>query len=578
MTEFRVWAPHAEEVVLDLAGRGVAMEEGDRGWWHADVADAGPGSEYGFRIDGSDPLPDPRSASQPDGPHGLSRLVDHGAFPWTDHGWRGLHLPSAVLYELHVGTFSSEGTFDGAIAHLDHLVDLGITAIELLPVAEFAGSRGWGYDGVDLYAPHSAYGGPDGLKRLVDACHHRGVGVVLDVVYNHLGPEGNYLGRFGPYFTDFYATPWGQAVNYDQPESDEVRRFAIDNALMWLRDYRIDALRLDAVHAIIDSSAVHLLEQLATEVEELSACVGRPLSLIAESDLNDPRLIRPREAAGYGLTAQWSDDLHHTIHTSLTGEVDGYYEDYGDLGQLATVLTEGWLFSGRWSDHRRRTHGRPLAGLPAWRLLGYLQNHDQVGNRAVGDRISATVSPGRCKVGAALYLLGPFVPMVFQGEEWGASTPFQYFTSHTDAELGRAVAAGRRSEFRAFGWEPEQVPDPQDPATFERSVLDWDEVADPAHADLLAWYTDCIALRGSHAALRDGRLDRVRATCDTAAGTIVVERGPVTIVANIGTGPAAVELATDRPADVLLASDPGASVTGGVASVPPDAVVVLGRR
>ena len=576
MTTFRVWAPFAEEVVLDLAGRGVAMVEEDRGWWGADVADADAGSEYGYRIDGSGPLPDPRSMSQPDGPHGLSRLVDHGSFPWTDGGWRGLHLPSAVLYELHVGTFSPEGTFDGAIVHLDHLVDLGVTAVELLPVAEFAGDRGWGYDGVDLYAPHSGYGGPDGLKRLVDACHHRGLGVVLDVVYNHLGPEGNYLGKYGPYFTDFYTTPWGQAVNYDQAQSDEVRRFAIDNALMWLRDYRIDALRLDAVHAIVDTSAVHLLEQLAAEVEELSACVGRPLSLIAESDLNDPRLIRPREAAGYGLTAQWSDDFHHTIHTTLTGEVDGYYEDYGRLDQMATVLTDGWLFSGRWSDHRQRTHGRPLDGLPGWRLLGYLQNHDQVGNRAVGDRISASLSPGRCKVGAALYLLGPFVPMIFQGEEWGASTPFQYFTSHTDAELGRAVAAGRRSEFRAFGWRPEEVPDPQDPATFTRSKLRWDEVADPGHAELLAWYTDCIALRRRQPALGDGRLDRVSARCDLAACTLVVERGPVTMVVNLGDAPADVDLGAGRPTDVLLASDPAAAVDAGVARVPPDAILVLG--
>lgn len=576
MTSFRVWAPAAEEVVLDLAGSTVPMVEGDRGWWSADVRDVDAGSDYGFRIDGSDPLPDPRSPSQPDGPHGLSRLVDHGAFPWTDDGWRGLHLPSAVLYELHVGTFSPEGTFDGAIAHLDHLVDLGITAVELLPVAEFAGARGWGYDGVDLYAPHSAYGGPEGLKQLVDACHSRGLGIILDVVYNHVGPEGSYLSRFGKYFTDFYSTPWGEAVNYDQPQSDEVRRFAIDNALMWLRDYHIDGLRLDAVQAIIDTSAVHLLEQLVGEVEELAACVGRPLSLIAESDLNDPRLIRPRDAAGYGLDAQWSDDFHHAIHTTLTGEVGGYYEDYGSLDQLATVLAEGWLFSGRWSEHRRRTHGRPLDGLPGWRLLGYLQNHDQVGNRAVGDRISSTLPAGRCKVGAALYLLGPFVPLVFQGEEWGASSPFQYFTSHTDVELGRAVAAGRRSEFGAFGWKRDEVPDPQDPATFERSKLDWGEIGEGEHAELLAWYADCIALRRRTPALGDGRLDEVGVCCDVDAGTLVVDRGPVTIAVNIGAGPASLGLAEGRDATLLLASDPAAAVAGQVMSLPPDSVLVLG--
>jgi maltooligosyltrehalose trehalohydrolase len=576
MTTFRVWAPEADEVAVEVDERTVPMQEGERGWWSVDVPEAGPGTAYGFRLDRSDPLPDPRSPSQPDGPHGRSVLVDHAAFPWTDGGWRGLHLPSAVLYELHVGTFSPEGTFDGVISRLDHLVDLGITAVELLPVAEFAGGRGWGYDGVDLYAPHSAYGGPEGLKRLVDACHARGLGVVLDVVYNHLGPEGNYLGRFGPYFTDFYATPWGQAVNYDQPGSDEVRRFAIDNALMWLRDYHVDGLRLDAVHAIVDTSAVHLLEQLATEVEELAACVGRPLSLIAESDLNDPRLIRPREAAGYGLTAQWSDDFHHTIHTTLTGEVDGYYEDYGHLGQLATVVTEGWLFSGRWSDHRERTHGRPLDGLPGWRLLGYLQNHDQVGNRAIGDRISDTLSPGRCKVGAALYLLGPFVPMVFQGEEWGASAPFQYFTSHSDLELGRAVAAGRRSEFKAFGWQPDRVPDPQDEATFERSKLDWDEVRTGGHGELLDWYRACIALRRGTPALADGRIDRVRARCHEGAGWLVVERDPITIAVNLGAERAQVELGGGRGTRVLLASEPQAAVAGTCALLPPDSVVVLG--
>ncbi len=563
-------------VVLDLQGGQVPMSAGNGGWWEVDVPDAGAGSEYGYRIDGSDPLPDPRSPSQPDGPQGLSRVVDHGGFPWTDDAWRGMHLPSAVLYELHVGTFTPEGTFDAAITRLDHLVDLGITAVALLPVAEFAGARGWGYDGVDLYAPHSAYGGPDGLKRLVDACHNRGLGVVLDVVYNHLGPEGNHLGRFGPYFTDFYATPWGQAVNYDQAGSDEVRRFAIDNALQWLREYHVDGLRLDAVHAIIDTSAVHLLEQLAAEVDELATCVGRPLWLIGESDLNDPRLIRSREAAGYGLDAQWSDDFHHTIHTTLTGERDGYYEDYGELVQLVTVLHEGWLFSGRWSDHRERTHGRPLGGLPGWRLLGYLQNHDQVGNRAVGDRISSQLSPGRCRIGAALYLLGPFVPMVFQGEEWGATSPFQYFTSHTDPELGRAVAAGRRSEFGAFGWKPDEVPDPQDPATFERSKLAWDEVGSDEHTALLRWYTDCIALRRRTPALGDGRLDRVGAWCDAAVGTLVVTRSEVTIAANIGPDTARVDVGPDRPTTVLLASEPGAAVEGGTAVLPADSVLVLG--
>jgi maltooligosyltrehalose trehalohydrolase len=438
-------------VVLDLAGRGVAMSRGRGGWWRADVPDAGPGSEYGFRVDGSDPLPDPRSASQPDGPHGLSRLVDHDAFPWTDGGWRGLHLPSAVLYELHVGTFSPEGTFDGVIAHLDHLVDLGVTAVELLPVAEFAGSRGWGTTASTSTPPLRLRrpGRPQApRRRLPPPRHRRDPRRRLQPPR----PEGNYLGRFGPYFTSFYETPWGQAVNYDQPDSDEVRRFAIDNALMWLRDYRIDGLRLDAVHAIVDTSAVHLLEQLARRSRSSRrASAGRSRSSPSPTSTT-PRLIRPREAAGYGLTAQWSDDFHHTLHTTLTGEVDGYYEDYGELDQVATVLSEGWLFSGRWSDHRRRTHGRPLAGLPGWRLLGYLQNHDQVGNRAVGDRISATVSPGRCKVGAALYLLGPFVPMVFQGRS--GARPRRSSTSPptpTPSSAGRSPPVGGRSSGPSAG-------------------------------------------------------------------------------------------------------------------------------
>jgi maltooligosyltrehalose trehalohydrolase len=576
MTIFRVWAPSADDVVLDLGGRQVAMQAGGRGWWSVEVADAEAGADYGFRLDGSDPLPDPRSPWQPEGVHGPSRLVDHDAYPWTDQSWTGMHLPSAVLYELHVGTFSPEGTFDGAIQRLDHLVDLGVTAVELLPVAEFSGTRGWGYDGVDLYAPHHGYGGPDGLKRFVDACHNRGCGVVRDVVDNHLGPEGNHLGRFGPYFTGFYSTPWGQAVNYDQAGSDEVRRFAIDNAVMWLRDYHVDALRLDAVHAIVDTSAVHVLEQLAAEVEELAACVGRPLALIGESDLNDPRLIDPRGGGGIGLDAQWSDDLHHSLRTAISDERRGYYTDYAGLPDLAACLERGWPHAGGWSPYRERTHGRPFGARPGWKLLAYSQNHDQVGNRAQGDRLSQELGPDRLKVAAALVLTSPFLPMLFQGEEWGATTPFQYFTSHEDPDLGRAVSEGRRSEFSSFGWAPDEVPDPQDPETFERSALDWDEPGRAPHADLLAWYTDLIRLRRSCPALCDGRLDRVRAVADEAAGTLVVERGPVTMVANLGSSVAAIDLGEGRSAEVSLASSPGIAVTGRRATLPPDTVVVLG--
>ncbi|HUF32661.1 MAG TPA: malto-oligosyltrehalose trehalohydrolase [Acidimicrobiales bacterium] len=575
MTTFRVWAPSADRVDLDLGGHRVAMEAGERGWWTVEVADAEAGADYGFCLDGSDPLPDPRSSWQPEGVHGPSRLVDH-AFAWTDQSWTGLHLPAAVLYELHVGTFSPEGTFDGAIQLLDHLVDLGVNAVELLPVAEFSGMRGWGYDGVDLYAPHHAYGGPAGLKRFVDACHNRGLGVVLDVVYNHLGPEGNHLGRFGPYFTDFYATPWGQAVNYDQAGSDEVRRFAIDNAVMWLRDYHLDGLRLDAVQAIIDTSAVHVLEQMAAEVEELAACVGRPLFLIGESDLHDPRLIDPRGAGGLGLDAQWSDDLHHCLRTAITDERRGYYVDYHGLVDLAACLERGWPHAGDWSPYRQRTHGRPFGDRQGWKLLAYSQNHDQIGNRAQGDRLSQVLAPDRLAVAAALVLTSPFLPMVFQGEEWGATTPFQYFTSHEDPELGRAVSQGRRSEFSSFGWKRDEVPDPQEPSTFERSKLDWDEVTRAPHAELLEWYTKLIGLRRSCPALCDGRLDRVRATADVEAGTLVVERGPVTVVANLGSAVAAIDLAEGRSAEVSLASSPGVAVTGARVTLPPDSVVVMG--
>ena len=447
------------------------------GWWTAEAVSAAPGTDYAFRLDGGPPLPDPRSVWQPQGVHGPSRVLDHGAFPWTDGRWQQGPLPSAVLYELHVGTFTPEGTFEAAIARLDHLVDLGITHVELMPVAEFPGSRGWGYDGVDLYAPHHAYGGPEGLKRLVNACHAKGFAVLLDVVYNHLGPAGNYLERFGPYFTARHQTPWGPAVNLDGPGSDEVRRFFCDNALMWLRDYHLDGLRLDAVHALVDTSAVSFLEQLAAEVHALEAHLGRHLVLIAESDLNDPRVVRPPELGGYGLGAQWSDDFHHALHTVLTGERDGYYADFGSLADLAKALTGTFVYDGRYSHFRGRRHGRPTAGLTGDHFLGYLQNHDQIGNRAQGERSSHLPNSGRLKIAAALVLTSPFIPLLFQGEEWGASTPFQYFTDHDDPELGRAVREGRRVEFAGFGWAPEAIPDPQDPATFARSKLDWQERA-----------------------------------------------------------------------------------------------------
>jgi maltooligosyltrehalose trehalohydrolase len=576
MTLLRVWAPEATQVEVEVGGERILLTASEGGWWSADVSAARPGTDYAFVLDGDKPLPDPRSPWQPYGVHGPSRVVDHGAFAWTDRHWQAKPLAAAVIYELHVGTFTPEGTFEAVIERLDHLVNLGVTHVELMPVNEFSGSRGWGYDGVDLYAPHHTYGGPDGLKRLVDACHARGMAVLLDVVYNHLGPAGNYLGRFGPYFTDRYATPWGQAVNLDGPDSDEVRRFFCDNALMWLRDYHVDGLRIDAVHAILDTSAVHFLEQLACEVDALEARLGRHLVLIAESDLNDPRVVWPPEIGGYGLDAQWSDDFHHALHTVLTGERGGYYADFGSLADVAKALERVFVYDGRYSVFRRRQHGRPPTRLSGHRFLGYLQNHDQIGNRAQGERSSHLMSPARLKVAAALVLTAPFVPMLFQGEEWGATAPFQYFTDHEDLELGQAVTQGRREEFAAFGWNPEAVPDPQAQETFERSKLDWDEREREPHVSLLDWHRRLIRLRREVPALSDGCLHRVRVRFDEQAQWLAVDRGPVTVACNLAGRAQHVPVCGEFSGSFLLASDPGIKVVPGGVELPPDSVAVLG--
>jgi maltooligosyltrehalose trehalohydrolase len=573
MHEFRVWAPRPQQVDLIVADQRRAMRRAGDGWWTCQAAAAGPGTDYAFSLDGGPARPDPRSAFQPGGIDGPSRLVDQAAFGWTDHGWRGLPLAGAVLYECHIGTFSAEGTFDGVIGHLDHLADLGIDAIELLPVAEFSGQRGWGYDGVDLFAPHHAYGGPDGLKRLIDAAHARDIGVVLDVVYNHLGPAGNYLPEFGPYFSPQHQTIWGDAVNFDGPGSDEVRRFVVDNAVMWLRDYHCDGLRLDAVHAISDDSAIHILEQLAAEVDALAAELGRPLFLIAESDRNDPRLVRGRDAGGYGLDASWADEWHHALHAALTGETDGYYADFGSLRLLAKALRQAWVYDGTYSPYRGRVHGRPPTGLTGRQFVVSTQNHDQVGNRAAGERISALISDGRLRVAAALLLTSPFVPLLFQGEEWGATTPFQFFTNHADPRLGQAVKSARRQEFVGFGWDPRDVPDPQDRATFERSRLDWAEAAKERHADLLAWYRGLIGLRRRTAALADPRLERTATEFDERARWLVMRRGPVTVAVNLGTG--TWTFPARESAELLAASDPGIRRTPDGVALPPDTVAIL---
>ena len=442
MTAFGVWAPHAGKVELVLRDQRIAMARDANDWWHVEANSAGPGTDYRFSVDGRQPMPDPRSPWQPEGVNGPSRVVDHAAFQWTDGEYQPIPLDAAIVYELHVGTFTPEGTFDGVVTKLDHLLQLGITHIELMPICEFSGPRGWGYDGVDLYAPHSAYGGPGGLKRLVNACHAKGLGVILDVVYNHSGPEGCYLDKFGPYFTDRYRIPWGQAMNFDGPESDHVRRFVLDSALMWLGDYHVDGLRIDSVHAMMDSSALHILAEMALEVRQLQERTGRHYFLIGESALNDPRVVQPAEVSGYGMDAQWSDDFHHALHVLLTGEQMGYYIDYGTLADLAKAVHDVFVYDGRYSRFRRQHYGRPVGDLSGRAFLAYLQTHDQVGNRAKGERIAHLGGLASAKVGAALVLTSPFVPMLFQGEEWAASSPFQYFTSLGDSGLGQAVSRG----------------------------------------------------------------------------------------------------------------------------------------
>ena len=492
---FSVWAPAAKAVDLVLAERRIALQPAADGYWRTEVEHAQAGDAYRYSVDGGPAFPDPRSRWQPDGVHGSSQVIDVAELRRIRHAeFRPRPLREAVIYELHVGTFTPEGTYAAAQGRLQHLVDLGITHVELMPLATFPGARGWGYDGVDLYAPLPAYGTPADLARLVSECHQRGLAVLIDVVYNHLGPDGNYLASFGPYFTDRVKTPWGEAINFDGPHSDGVRSFVIDNALMWLEDYGFDGLRLDAVHAIFSFEAVHVLEELAVAVRTLGDKLNRSLVLIAESDLNDPRLVHDSVRGGYGLTAHWADDFHHAVHRYLTGETAGYYADFHGLEDIATALRDGYVYQGRYSAHRQRRHGRRPLGVHADQLVICAQNHDQIGNRARGERLSMLLNAPQLKAVAALVLLSPFVPLLFQGEEWGARTPFLYFTDHQDAELGRLVAEGRRNEFSAFAWQAE-VPNPQALETFERSKLDWSELTRPEHADLLAWHRRLIGLR-----------------------------------------------------------------------------------
>jgi maltooligosyltrehalose trehalohydrolase len=504
--EFLVWAPRAERldvrIFSETEERSVRLERGERGYHHAVVEGVRAGDLYLYRFEDGRERPDPASRLQPEGVHGPSAVVDM-RFDWSDGSWRGRSASELVFYELHVGTFSRPGTFEGVIPRLSELARLGVTAIELMPVGQFPGARNWGYDGVGLFAAQSSYGGPEGLKRLVDACHRAGLAAVLDVVYNHLGPEGNSLAEFGPYFTDRYRTPWGPALNFDGRDSDEVRRFFVENALAWVRDFHFDALRLDAVHAIFDRSAYPFLEQLADAVHAEAEGLGHTVLVIAESDANDPRLIRPKERGGFAMDAQWNDDFHHALHALLTGEKNGYYRDFGAVAGLARAFSRGYVFTGQRSADRGRRHGRPLEALPAEKLVVFAQNHDQVGNRMLGERLSRLVSLETLKLAAGIVLLSPFLPLLFQGEEYGETAPFLYFISHEDPELVEAVRRGRREEFAAFAWQGEP-PDPQSEQTFLRSRLDESLAATEPHRTLLEFHRELLRLRREHASLRAG--------------------------------------------------------------------------
>jgi maltooligosyltrehalose trehalohydrolase len=503
------------------------MTRGADGYWSCDVGGVAAGTVYDYQLDGGTICPDPASRHQPRGVHGPSAVVDT-SFVWSDGDYRPPALSDYVIYELHVGTFSEAGTFDGVIEHLDELATLGVTAVELMPVAQFPGERNWGYDGVFPFAVQHSYGGPSGLQRLVDSCHGRGLAVILDVVYNHLGPEGNYLGEYGPYFTDTYRTPWGDAINFDGVGSDDVRQYFIQNALYWLRTLHIDALRLDAVHAIIDRSADPFLAELRRR------CDGHGY-LIPESDGNDRRLVTTTDRGGFCLDAQWNDDFHHALHTILTRETDGYYADFGSLDQLAKAYREGFVYSGQYSRYRRRRHGSSSRDIEADRLVVFAQNHDQVGNRAQGDRLASLVPHEALKLAAGAVLLSPYIPLIFMGEEYGETAPFLYFTSHTDPELGEAVRRGRRAEFAAFGWTGE-VPDPQSPSTFHRSRLTRE-----ANETILDYYRHLIELRRGIPVLGRPSKSGIEVSC--TGNTLTVHRGDAVVVTmNFGEEPAEVTL------------------------------------
>lgn len=535
-TRFRVWAPRAKSLSVKIFGddeRTLAMGRSEGNVFEAIANDTSAGADYKYIIDDEKERPDPVSRWQPAGVHGPSRVVEPHGFEWTDADWKGVPLKDLIIYELHVGTFTPEGTFQAVIEKLPYLKSLGITAIELMPVAEFPGGRNWGYDGAHLYAPQSTYGGPLGLKSLVDACHREGLAIILDVVYNHLGPEGNYLSDYAPIFSKSYRTPWGDALNFDGEESDGVRRYFVENALYWLTEYHVDGLRLDAVHRIVDKSPRHILSEIADEFQRQAEALGRMAWTIAESDLNDVRIIKPHDEGGYGLDAQWSDDFHHSLHAILTGTGRGYFADFGHMEDLARAIREGFVYDGRRSEFRKRRHGTPSATIPGERFTVFIQNHDQIANAYWGDRLGALCSPAQQRVAATLLCCAPNLPLFFMGQEWGETAPFLYFTSHTDETLAQNVREGRKKEYASF-LEAEEIgassmdegfADPQAQATFERSKVVWSRVEASPHRELLSYYRDLLALRREHASLSNCDKSMTRVQYDESERWIAVERG-----------------------------------------------------
>jgi maltooligosyltrehalose trehalohydrolase len=576
--QFRVWAPKVESLAVRIFRPSPALfpmtRDGED--FEVFVPAALPGERYSFVLNGRNERPDPVSRSQPEGVHGPSQIVDPNSFAWSGHEWKGIALADYIFYELHVGTFTDEGTFEAAISKLPHLKDLGITAVELMPVAEFPGRRNWGYDGVDLYAPHSAYGGPEGLKKLVDACHASGLAVTLDVVYNHVGPEGNYLGEFGPYFTDRYRTPWGPAINFDGPFSDGVRRFFIENALYWLTEYHIDALRLDAIHGIFDFSALHILAELRERFHEQAALLGRQAWIIAESDLNDVRVIRPSARGGHALDAQWHDEFHHSIVSKLLRSKRGFLADFGRLQHIGKAITEGFVYDGVYSPYRQRRFGSSSKEDPGRQFVAFIQNHDQIANTCQGFRLSELVSLEEYKLAVMLLLCSPFLPLLFMGEEFADSAPFLYFTSHGDADLARAVTEGRRKEFADFAGDGEWA-DPQAPEAFEKSKITWPLLGSQPHQDVLNLYRELIALRKRWPSLGNCRKDLTQVDFDEKGQWLRMERsdpsgGRALVLCNFSSSTATLRLPADRSWELAL-------WTASVPIIPrPDEVALAGHN